>query len=74
MKIYKLEIMIIDFDDVGDEITSLIENVRYPNHCLSSTVMDIKSVDIGEWDDDNPLNNNNTNKAEYERLFKKEKK
>lgn len=70
MKVYKIEIMIIDFDNLGgEEIKDNIENTRYPNHCISPDVMDIKEVDIGEWDDNNPLNNVETHHAEFKRLF-----
>lgn len=70
MKVRKVEIMIIDFDRLSEEeITDVIENVRYPNHCISPYVMDIKTVDIGEWSDDNPLNSEDTSKAEFKRLF-----
>lgn len=70
MNVYKVELMIINFDEVDEEETVyLLENVRYPNHCFSPNVVKIESKDIGEWDDDNPLNNVNTWKEEYYRLF-----
>ncbi len=70
MNAYKIELLIVDFDRVGKEdIKSLIETVRYPNHCLSPRVMEIKEVDIGEWEDDHPLNHHDTMQAEYKRLF-----
>lgn len=73
MRAYKIELLIIDFDEVGEEgIKHHIENARYPNHCLSPHVKQIEGVDIGEWDDDHPLNGRDTCKAEYERLFAKD--
>ena len=70
MKAYKVEVLIIDHDAVGSqEIQDLMEEVRYPNHCLSPSVMNIKSVDI-EWSDDHPLNLGDEMKEEYKRLFK----
>lgn len=72
MKAYKLEILIIDFNEVGlDDIKEIIENANYPNDCININVMDIVSVDIGEWHDEHPLNNYKTAEAEYNRLFKK---
>lgn len=70
MKVYKVEIMVIDFDELGrDGIVEEMENVRYPNRCLSPTVMNITERDIGEWTDDHPLNSISKAHAEYERLF-----
>lgn len=57
MKVYKVTLSIIDFDNLGeDEIKNEIENVNYANDCISPSVIDIQSVDIGEWDDSHPLN------------------
>jgi len=69
MKAYKLEILVIDFDQVGDDIKSIIEDARYPNHCISPDVMSIQSVDIGEWSDDHPLNKRDQRVVEFSRLF-----
>lgn len=57
MKVYKLEVIVIDHDDVGDEMKDILENQKYPNWCLSPHVIKMESIDIGEWDDDHPLNN-----------------
>jgi hypothetical protein len=73
MKVYKLEILIIDHDQLGEEeIKVVIENQKYPNYCISPTVMDTKCNDIGEWSDDHPLNNFKEMKNEYSKLFKSE--
>lgn len=70
MKVYKIEVMVIDFDGIGGEsIKDEIENARYANRCISPDVMDITGVDIGEWDDSNPLNQKYAKEAEYKRLF-----
>jgi hypothetical protein len=70
MKVYKLEVMVIDFDNCGGEdIKDMIQDARYPNRAISPTVKNIESVDIGEWTDDHPLNNRSTSEAEYKRLF-----
>ena len=42
MKVYKVELMIIDFDGLGaDAIKDEIENTHYANHCISPTVKNI---------------------------------
>lgn len=69
MKVYKVTLLIIDHDGVGEDIKSVIENAHYPNDCLTPKVMDLKGVDIGAWDDDNPLNDRTAAQAEFERLF-----
>lgn len=72
MKVYKVEVLIIDFDSLGaDGIKSAIENTNYPNDCISPTVKSIVEKDIGKWDDNNPLNYRDTCDVEYKRLFGK---
>jgi hypothetical protein len=40
MKAYKVEILIIDFDEVGlDDIKGIIENSNYPNDCIKPNVL-----------------------------------
>ncbi len=69
MKAYKIELLIIDHDEVGKEdIISIIENTKYPNHCISPEVKDIIEKDIGEWHDNHPLNFKDTADKEYKRL------
>ena len=70
MKAYKIELLVLDFDQLGgDEIKSVLENARYSNHCISPSVMNISEVDIGPWSDENPLNSGKTRAAEYARIF-----
>lgn len=69
MKAYKLEILVLDFDEVGDGIKSIIEDARYPNHCISPDVMSVQEVDIGPWSDNHPLNKRDQREAEFKRLF-----
>lgn len=68
MKAYKVTVFIIDFDEVGDDIPVEMENVRYPNHCLHPEIIDMQVADIGEWDDDHPLNKRDTCVQARERL------
>ena len=61
MKAYILTIVVIDHDEIGgDEIVKTIENARYPNRCIDPHVEATAEHDIGEWDDDHPLNQNST--------------
>ncbi|MES0340717.1 MAG: hypothetical protein ABUK08_00215 [Candidatus Humimicrobiaceae bacterium] len=70
MKVYKIELMVIDHDDIGEkDLKSVLENTRYPNHCISPDVMGIESRDIGEWRDDHPLNILDKRVDEYNHLF-----
>jgi hypothetical protein len=74
MKAYKVTLLINDHDEVGDEIKDIIENQKYPNYCIAPHVMDIQSVDIGEWSDDHPLNGRSTMKEEFDKIFNQTKK
>lgn len=70
MKAYKIELLIINFDDLSEEdIVTEIENVRYPNDCISPQVKSVEVKDIGEWHDSHPLNKSDSCDAEYKRLF-----
>ena len=70
MQVHKLTVIIIDHDELGpDGVKIELENGRFANRCISPNVMSVESVDIGEWDDDNPLNRLDTQEAEIKRLF-----
>jgi hypothetical protein len=70
MKAYEITLRIIDFDGLGpDEIRHVLENARYPNHCIAPKVHGYREADIGEWDDDHPLNKQDTAEDEWSRLF-----
>ena len=70
MKVYRIEVMVVDLDQIGEEdIRSVIENTRYPNRCISPKVKNIESRDIGEWHDEHPMNLKSKADAEYRRLF-----
>ena len=72
VRIYKLTVMVIDDNELGDEeITDAIQETWYPNHCIMPSVMSVESREIGEWDDDNPLNNSDTHEEEFRRIFDK---
>jgi len=71
MKAFKVEILVVDHDELGPEgIKRIIEVTKYPNWCLSPHVKDIEERDIGEWTDEHPLNRAPECEEEYRRLFK----
>lgn len=71
MKVYKITLMFIDFDDVGDiGAKQLIENARLPNHISPGHVMALEERDIGEWHDGHPLNFSATMADFFKELFK----
>lgn len=73
MKVYKVELFIEDFDELGEEeIRDVLENTKYLNHCLSPEVLKIEGKDIGEWEDEHPLNILSTRVAEINKIFGKE--
>lgn len=70
MKVHKITIMVIDYDDIGpDEAAVVLENARYPNRCIYPHVMSVESRDIGEWSDSSPLNRASTMRDEFARIF-----
>lgn len=72
MKVYKVEIMVIDHDGIGpEEIKDVFESQRYPNHCMNPHVMEVTAAEIGRWKDSHPLNYKSTQRQEYLRLFQK---
>ncbi len=69
MKVYKLEVMVIDFDGLGgDDIKDVIENASYPNRCIMPQVMAIDSRDI-DWSDDCALNQTAYTDRAYRKIF-----
>lgn len=65
MKVYKVELYVVDLHGHGEEeIRDLIENNRY----IFPSVVHIEDRDI-DWSDDHPLNKFDTCISEYERLF-----
>ena len=70
MNLYKIEVMVLDLDQIGEQgIKDVIENTRYSNHCISPKVKKIEVRDIGEWHDEHHLNKTDKADAEYQRLF-----
>ena len=70
MKAHKVTLLIVDFEQVGDELKSVIENTNYPGDCITPRVMEIQTVDIGKWEDSHPLNRRDTQQEMFKELFK----
>jgi hypothetical protein len=69
MKVHKIELMIVDEDDVGEiEIRSIIEDSSYPNHCIAPKIMTFITKEV-DWEDSHPLNKNATCDEAYQKLF-----
>jgi len=72
MKVHKLEVIILDFDDLGaDGVRETLENQKFPNYCFAPNVQTIRTAEIGEWSDDHPLNKHDTFDKTIEQLFGK---
>ncbi len=70
MKAYKIELLIIDHDEIGAEgIIIELENTKYSNRCINSEVKKVVEKDIGNWHDNHPFNFKDKSTEEYERLF-----
>jgi len=70
VKVFRIVLCTVDFDECGaEELASLIENARLPNHISPGAVMSIEEADCGEWHDGHPLNYKATKAAEFARLF-----
>jgi hypothetical protein len=70
MKVHYLHIIVIDHDALGaDEVERVLEDANYPNDCIAPNVIKSQTAEVGDWDDDNPLNHSDTQAAEVARLF-----
>ena len=66
MKAYLLEVLVIDHEGYGVNDAKI--TIEQGDGFM--TVISSKEADIGEWDDEHPLNYTDKQKAECERLFK----
>ena len=72
MRVMRLEVIVVDTDNIGEKaIREAIEHSKYPNWCITARVRGIETRDIGEWNDDHPLNRRDTAEEELNRLFGK---
>lgn len=66
MKAYLVTTVVLDHDELGPEgIAVEMNNVRYPNRCLSPRVTAIEGFEVGPWDDSHPLNQRGTDVVDY---------
>jgi len=66
--VYRVEMFVLGLNngyESKDQLKSLLENIR---HVEFSHVSEIQETDIGEWDDDHPLNRSGHDKV-YRSLF-----
>jgi hypothetical protein len=63
MKAYKIELLVLDFENIGVSEETFRDDIEY----CSSRVMSIQSREIGEWEDSNPLNRGD--REFYNKLF-----
>lgn len=69
VEVYRVVLMIVDHDDVGvEELSHIIENMNYPNHCMNPKVMNSSTRKV-RWHDRHPLNLLSEQKAGFNRLF-----
>lgn len=69
-KVHKIVLYIVDHDNVGvADVKTLLEEQRYPNHCISPRVLAIDTREV-DWYDDLAKQPNHTATAVAE-LFSK---
>lgn len=68
-KLFKLTAYVVDYNDEFSkrELADILEYGPYDIHLRQ---MEVDGADIGEWDDDHPLNYIDCPKAEFEKYFK----
>ncbi len=68
VEVFKVVLMVVDHDEIGaSELADLLENYRYPNHCIGPVVIHTESR-VVEWHDEHPLNKPGQTE-EFGRLF-----
>lgn len=62
MKCYKFEVYVLDFENYGleDAVNALEQLDGFTVHAIHPQIKD-----IGEWDDNHPMNLRETNLSEY---------
>ena len=71
-KVHRIVICVVDHDDVGaNGVREVLENARYPNHCIRPTVVSVDTRDV-EWSDDHLLNQSGRTKIAFAELFGRE--
>lgn len=68
MKVFKLEVLVIEEDIETIEDAKSLFDIKFPNWANVS-VITCRDAEIGEWEDENPLNYSDKREAEMDRLF-----
>lgn len=69
MKAYKIELIVVDHENMEEEqIIVALENTRY----IHPNVIRCEGVDIGEWDDGHILNQRGTTYEQVQEIFSKD--
>ncbi len=56
MKVYKVEVMVVDHDEIGEDgIKTALATASFSNRCMRPQFVRAESREI-EWDDRHPLN------------------
>lgn len=67
--VHLITLLVIDHDKLGQqEAKHVLENARYPNHCMHPAVLNVRTVET-EWTDEHPLNRSTTRADELMRMF-----
>lgn len=71
-KVFKISAYIVDYLDEFDDNERLADYLEYitQNDDIILARPQVESADIGEWDDDHPLNFLDCQVAEFEKYFK----
>jgi hypothetical protein len=69
-KLFKISAYLVDFNDTFDESNLEDYLIWRLQKYLDIDHIHLTFADIGEWNDDHPINNINCPEAEYEKYFK----
>lgn len=69
-KLYKIQAYLVDYNNDFESISALKNYIDWNTRYGFTSHLHIAEADIGEWDDDHPLNIVDCPEAEYEKYFK----
>jgi hypothetical protein len=71
MDVHRVVLLVVDHDRLGQkEVVDVLENARYPNHCMSPSVMRIDTRNLGlKWYEHHPINVAATQAQAFKDLF-----
>jgi len=72
-EVHLVELVIVDHDNMGiEEVKTVLENTRYPNHCFGGMSVRRTRTKEVEWYDNHPLNFTDQRDGAVETLFSEE--